>query len=539
MGRRRFASCLLMATTVAAPVLFARVARADSTVTLDGNVPDGPLDHFFVPFQVPDGTAEIEILHDDLSDTNILDFGLNDPNGYRGWGGGTSENIVIGVNAASRAFVPGPLPTGTWNVVVGKAKIVASPAQYHLQVTVRTAATLPTQTDRKAYAVSPALKKESRFYAVDLHTHSRESTDARADLHLDEMLDFAAAHGLDGIEISDHNTVTQFDYFVDAQARHPNTLLIPGIEFTTYAGHANAMGATKWVDHKIGQPNVTIAGAAQAIHDQGALFSINHPVLDLGNLCIGCAWKHDIDPTLVSALEIETGAYSSTGFIFFNGAAMFWEKLLATGHHVPAVGGSDDHKAGVDEGMSSSVIGQPVTMVRASELSVAAILDGIKNGQTVVKLQDFHDPMINFTSEVPGQGDSVHAKSTIFRVEVTGGQDETTLRIVKNGVPGAEVDVIGDPYVYEVPAIAPATGEDHYRAEVLVKEQPRTVTSHIFLALDPAGPDLAAERAAAGPKGGCAITRAPEAPKGNGSALLVCVGSFAVIAFRRIRRRAD
>ena len=68
-------------------VLAPGVARADSTRTFEGDVPSGGPDHFFVPFDVPPGTAEIRVEHDDLSPTNILDFGLEDANGYRGWGG--------------------------------------------------------------------------------------------------------------------------------------------------------------------------------------------------------------------------------------------------------------------------------------------------------------------------------------------------------------------------------------------------------------------------------------------------------------------
>ncbi len=523
----------------AAVSLFARAGLADSTKVFDAEVPNDGLDHFFVPFDVPDGTKEIEILHKGNEDANILDFGVLDPSGYRGWGGGTKENAVIGEKAASRAYVPGPLPTGTWKVVVGKAKIVASPATYHIEVTVRSAATLPDQTDRKPYVPVAALEKNLRYYAVDFHTHSRESTDARADLGLDEMLDFAATKGLDAIEISDHNTITQLDYFTDAQARHPHTLLIPGIEFTTYAGHANAIGATKWVDHKIGQPGVTTNGAVDQILGQGALFSINHPALDLGNLCIGCAWKHDdLDFSKLSALEIETGAFETTGFIFLPNVMTFWEKALATGKHVPAIGGSDDHKAGKDEGTQfTSTIGQPVTMVQASELSVAGILDGIKNGRTVVKLEDIHDPMIEMTSEVPPAGDTVKAKSTIFHAHVTGLQDLETFRWVKNGTPMAEVEVTKDPFDAELSAPAPATGEDHYRAEVLLRSKPHTITSHLFVALDPAGPDPVA--AQGGGSSGCAAGGSDEHGGASPWAVtwLALFGAAGAVA-RRLRRRA-
>src|SRR3712207_6873762 len=40
---------------------------AETTVELKGQVPADSLEHFFVAFDVPPGTREIEIAHDDLS----------------------------------------------------------------------------------------------------------------------------------------------------------------------------------------------------------------------------------------------------------------------------------------------------------------------------------------------------------------------------------------------------------------------------------------------------------------------------------------
>ena len=101
----------------------ADVAQDPPPIHIEGNVPDGPETHFFLEFQVPEGIVEIEVQHDDLSSANILDWGLDDPNGFRGWGGGNSETAIVGAAAASRSYVPGPMPGGTWEVVVGKAKI--------------------------------------------------------------------------------------------------------------------------------------------------------------------------------------------------------------------------------------------------------------------------------------------------------------------------------------------------------------------------------------------------------------------------------
>ena len=205
-------------------------ARAQVVLTLDGAVPDGDETHFFVPFEVPADIVEIEIAHDDLSADNILDWGVENPAGFRGWGGGNTEPAVIGVDRASRSYVPGPITPGTWRVVVGKAKIVAEPAMYQLRVTLRTAAqaTLAAQPERAPYADPGALATGRRFYAGDFHVHSRESGDAGPTL--DAIATAARARGLDFVVITDHNTHTALDYMNDAQARHPELLFIPGVE---------------------------------------------------------------------------------------------------------------------------------------------------------------------------------------------------------------------------------------------------------------------------------------------------------------------
>lgn len=512
-------------------ILFLATEASAEVIVREGDVPTGGPDHFFIPFTVPAGTAEIEIRHDDLSEMNILDWGLLDPTGYRGWGGGTSEPIVVNEKAASRAYVRGPLTPGEWRVVVGKAKVVASPAKYKVEIDLKTTATLAEQTERKPYAPSSALKKERRWYAGDFHVHSKESTDASPTL--DENATFARSRGLDFIELSEHNTITQLDYFTDAQAKHPDILLLPGIEYTTYQGHGNAIGATQWVDHKIGQPGVTIEGALEKIHAQGALFAINHPALAVGDLCIGCEWKHQVDPKTIDAVEIATWGLSEGSTLSSPAAIRLWDDLCAKGRHAAAIGGSDDHSGGKKQGgLGASPIGNPTTMVLADELSVAGILDGVKNGRTVVKLQDPNDPMIELGSIVSPTGDTVKCRGTRLQAKITGAKDRNaTVRYVKNGELLAEAAVDADPFVHEMAAMAPQAGEDRYRVEVLLDGTLRSITSHLFVTLDPNGPDLSAKPPTEDDSG---CNTSSRSPLGLGVPLvLLCV--LAVV--RRGRRR--
>lgn len=458
---------------------------AETIVPLSGQVPDDGLDHFFVEFEVPEGTVEIEVRHDDLSDANILDWGLEDPAGFRGWGGGNAEPAVVGIDAASRSYVPGPIAAGTWRVVVGKARIQEPPGEYDLEIVLRDAPTLSPQPERVPYEPPAPLSTEARWYAGDFHVHSRESGDASGTL--DDILDYAQGHGLDFVEITDHNVHTATDFFGDVQPRHPDVLLLPGVEYTTYAGHANAIGALEWVDHKIGQPGVTIEDAFAAYRRAGAIVSLNHPTLDLGPLCIGCAWDHEVPADLVGAVEIQNGGLEPIGGQFTPSAIALWDELCDTGAHVVAVGGSDDHKAGVDPGALGSPIGNPTTLVWAEELSVEGILAGIRAGRTVVKLQDASDPMIDLSAVDAPEGDTIFAHATTLLATITGGRGHE-VRLVQDGEPGSSVAIDADPFEMSWEVEAPAEGQSRYRVEVLVDGRVHVVTSHVWLEDDASTP---------------------------------------------------
>lgn len=449
----------------------------DEVLTFDGEAPvDGP-DLFTIPFAVPAGTVEIEVLLDDLLEENILDWGVDDEAGWRGWCGGSHEPAIIGVDAASRGFVPGPMEAGEWSVVVGKAKISTTPAPYHVTVTLRQTATLEPRPERRPYVPSEPLELGARWYAGDFHVHSIESDDATPTL--DEIATFAESRGLDFVVITDHNTVTAQDFMVEAQTGHPRLLFFPGMEITTYNGHANAIGATEWVSHRIGMGGQTIDGTATAVESQGALLSINHPMLELFDLCIGCAWHHDLTADRIDAVEVGSGGWSQAGRYLDEAAIDFWDELCDQGAHIAALGGSDDHRGGEDEGSFQSPIGDPTTMVFAEALSVDAILTAIRAGRTVVKLQNIDDPMVELVSSDVVEGDTVSCERATLVARVTGGSGQT-VRFVQDGVPMEAIPVDADPFEASIEVTPSAEGETRWRAEVLVDGRIRTVTSNLW-----------------------------------------------------------
>jgi hypothetical protein len=455
---------------------------AETLIELSGEVPlDAPTDHVRLPFEVPDGIVEIEVSHGGAPDVNVLDWGLEAPDGtWRGWGGGNGEPAVVGIDSASRSYVPGPIPAGTWSVILGRAR-VSEAGTWWADVVLRDEATLAADPDRGPYVPSGPVGTGARWVAGDLHVHSRESGDARPDL--DEIAGFARDRGLDFVVITDHNTVTQSTLITAAQQRNPDVLLIPGVEWTTYDGHANLLGATEWVDHKLGQPGVTLDSAVEATRAQGALFSLNHPALML-EACIGCAWGHEV-PDDLDAIEVGTGGWSPVGQLFTPAVLDLWDELCDAGSCPAAVGGSDDHRAGVDLGAFDSPIGSPTTLVFVQELTVRGVLDGIAARRTAVQLQGPDDPRVTLEA-VPGG----------LEATVTGGVGEQ-LRWVVDGELSAPVEIDSDPSVIALDAVSTS----RVRAEVWVAGVVRSLTSHT--AALPPGSEPEDE---AGPGCGCAST---------------------------------
>ncbi|MDQ3032230.1 MAG: CehA/McbA family metallohydrolase [Myxococcota bacterium] len=526
----------VLGCSVASMLVLALAADAHAQVlSFEGEVPEEG-DYFVIPFEVPAGIAEIEIRHDDLSEVNILDWGVIAPSGFRGYGGGNVEPAVLNAEAASRSYLPGPIEVGTWLVYVGKAKIEERPARYAVEVELRAEATLAPEPERAPYAPVAALSSEARWYAGDFHVHSRESGDAP--VTLEEIADYAESIGLDFVMLSDHNTVSQLEHYAALQAAHPDLLFVPGIEVTTYQGHALSIGGTEWIDHRLGYEGRTIDQVADEVHADGALFAIAHPSLSIGDACIGCGWMAMLGGDDLDAMEIQTGAFSVTGSLFFNRTLTRWEDLAAAGHRVVAIGGSDDHRAGTGTGPFDSPIGSPTTLVFAQELSASAILEGLRLGRTVIKLESPDDPMIEITSPDLSSGDGVIADYVTVRVRVTGAAMGATLQLVRSGVAGAPIDVVGDPFEHEEIVVAGA-GEEFFRAQLSIGGRPRVVTNHFFVSPATAGgadgggmPDAGAETGG-GEGCACGVTSTRGSTAG---AAFVLLGVLVIVALRRVRR---
>jgi hypothetical protein len=368
-----------------------------SSLSVGGEIRAEDGDYVSIDFVVPAGTVEIHIATEYPEGDDVLDWGVWAPEGMRGWSGGLRDSLIVGVEDSTRGYMVGPITPGTWTLVIGKAAIESEFVTWSGTIEFYDAATMVA---RPRQATEPVVLEDSkRWYAGDFHVHTSESGDAPATIP--EIYTRARQQGLDFIVISDHNTISGHGLQASAQTDMSDLLLIRGNEVTTYGGHGNAMGVGGMIDHRVGFGGRTPDDILSEVKEAGGLFAVNHPNLGLLGNCIGCGWEHEVDWSKVSAMEVHNGNYDVSITIFTPGVIELWEERLSEGHRLAAIGGSDDHRAGIDLQPYQSPVGSPTTWVLADSLSEADILRGVDEGRTWLQLAGPNSPVLGLTLASP------------------------------------------------------------------------------------------------------------------------------------------
>lgn len=195
----------------------------------------------------------------------------------------------------------------------------------------------------------------------DLHVHTKYSADGLSTV--EEVLKAAAAAGLDGVAITDHNTTAGARYALEVARGVPGVLVIPGEEVTTRAGHIIVLGITQDIT-----PGMSVEDTIKEAKKLGGIIVVPHPYNRP---------RHGISiPAGADAVEV----YNSRFVLgFHNRIAKRKARELA----LPEVAGSDAHIA--------SLVGSAVTCIEANK-DLKDVLEAIKNGKTsiVVKKTPLH-----------------------------------------------------------------------------------------------------------------------------------------------------
>ncbi len=390
----------LLFSLLLSPVITAAQAIPPPNLVLQGIVrPSQNQTYFAVPFTVPPGVHRITITFHNLGhdQRTVLDLGLADPFRFRGGSGGDKDHFTLSDTDATPSYLPGAIPPGRWKLLIGVPNIRSTVTSHF-----RAEVWFNSALDDSSFTQQP-LNAGPGWYRGDLHMHDAHS-DGRCPSQSGKSvpcplfltIEAAVRRGLDFIAITDHNTTSHYNDERELQPYFDKTLLIPGRELTTFHGHANEWGTTRDIDYRVGTSQVPDVNAMfRAARALGAIVSINHPEAPTGEICMGCGWNPSpgAEMSLVTSIEVVNGAGHP--------ATRFWEDQLRRGYRLTAVGGSDNHHATWLQDHPASV-GDPTTVVYAQNLSVAAILDGIRSGRVFIDVTGSRDRALDFEAHAGG-----------------------------------------------------------------------------------------------------------------------------------------
>ena len=192
--------------------------------------------------------------------------------------------------------------------------------------------------------------KDTRL-KIDLHVHTCYSEDASTTLK--EVIDYAEKKGLNGVAITDHNTLEG----ALKLAKESRLLVIRGLEVETRQGHVLALNIASPIPSKL-----NLVETVQRIHENGGKAIIAHPYAAFkGRTKHEAALNSKLD-----AVEVVNAA----AFPFFTATRS--SKRLAEQLNLPQTGGSDAHHG--------NEIGRAYTLVEADP-SLDSIIEAIKKGK--------------------------------------------------------------------------------------------------------------------------------------------------------------
>jgi len=481
-------------------------------------------DYLLFDFDVPEGTTKIYVSYSyapsayssanpsadrllwaewyfnspDALVSDVIDIGLYDPDGFRGWSGSNKSSFTVALSSehTTDSYTPGEMTPGTWQVELGIGFCMPG---HVLNYTVN----VDLSTEEVGEPFQPpdftpvVLSPVARWYKGELHCHSTHSDGSRT---LAEIYEFAYSIGLDFIAVTDHNAVSHHLYIPVLQDEYSDMLLLHGGEVTSYKGHFNAYNVTDYNDYHGTAPGYDINAVIDSIHERDGYMAPNHPrhpLIPLPGTFYGWGWGYaDTDWSTVDYFEGVNGPSRVFGLIPnpLNAFAIhWWNRLQNEGFAVSMEGGSDDHQGGQGSGDTYSPIGSPTAVVYAEELSAVGILEGLKAGHAFVMTEGPDGPEIYLTASSGGNtaiiGDGIEGDYIDVNAEVLRGKrDKLTLYLNGTPIPGyANLPVDDNDFTLTF-SIAPDSAS-RVHAELYDGLILKAITNPIFIAPAPADDD--------------------------------------------------
>ena len=195
--------------------------------------------------------------------------------------------------------------------------------------------------------------------SVELHAHSSLSYDGRDSVG--DLLAQARSVGLDALAVTDHDVI---EASLEAEELAPEYGLvgIPGMEVTSEAGHVLALGVRELIPE-----GLPFDETVDRIHEAGGIVVVPHPFQTS---------RSGVAPNVPAASLARADAIEVYNSRLLTGRGNRRAKAFAEKHGLPVTAGSDAHVAGM--------VGRAVTEIDATERTVEAIIEAIREGRTEI-----------------------------------------------------------------------------------------------------------------------------------------------------------
>ena len=192
-----------------------------------------------------------------------------------------------------------------------------------------------------------------------LHTVHSDGQDTIA-----AMFEACKSAGYDAVALTDHNTISGLDE-ARAAAEELGLILVPGVEVTTFRGHAVVLGVSSVPEWRDLERRGMDALAAD-VHAQNGVLSVAHAAALGSPVCSGCAWEWPIQPTAIDLWEIFNGARLSAEV-----PLLLWRQLLVCGGRTAPMAAGDVHS------VSAARAPRHASYVYVRERTSSGVLEGL------------------------------------------------------------------------------------------------------------------------------------------------------------------
>lgn len=196
---------------------------------------------------------------------------------------------------------------------------------------------------------------------IDLHVHTCYSGDSL--ITPSELITWAARRGLDGIAITDHDTVAGA-LKMARMVRGGNCgrpIIIPGIEVSTRSGHILGINVLEPIPREL-----SVEETVERIHDAGGIAIAAHPQTFFKD---GIGLSPKILRLGLDAIEV----INSSLFPFYPLTRI--SRRFAEHYNIPQTAGSDAHIV--------EAVGLSYTLIKIDDPNADSIIEAIRRGLTV------------------------------------------------------------------------------------------------------------------------------------------------------------